>query len=64
MIPEFVGRLPITVPLHSLTVDHLVQILVEPRNAVVPQFQVSCSCGQLLPDSLRARLYMTGEDFA
>nr|CAB3231746.1 ATP-dependent Clp protease ATP-binding subunit clpX-like, mitochondrial [Phallusia mammillata] len=38
MIPEFVGRLPISVPLHSLTCEHLVQILTEPRNAVVPQF--------------------------
>ncbi|KAF7702147.1 hypothetical protein HF521_001430 [Silurus meridionalis] len=39
MIPEFVGRLPIVVPLHSLDEQALVQILTEPRNAVVPQFQ-------------------------
>lgn len=39
MIPEFVGRIPIIVPLHSLDTDHLVQILVEPKNAIVPQFQ-------------------------
>ena len=41
MIPEFVGRIPIIVPLHSLNTEHLMQILVEPKNAIVPQFQVS-----------------------
>ena len=41
MIPEFVGRLPITVSLHSLSTEHLIQILTEPKNAVVPQFQVT-----------------------
>jgi ATP-dependent Clp protease ATP-binding subunit ClpX len=39
LIPEFVGRIPIRVALHSLDIDHLIQILTEPRNAVVPQFQ-------------------------
>uniref|UniRef100_A0A8C5N653 Caseinolytic mitochondrial matrix peptidase chaperone subunit b n=1 Tax=Gouania willdenowi TaxID=441366 RepID=A0A8C5N653_GOUWI len=39
MIPEFVGRLPIVVPLHSLDEDTLVRILTEPRNGVVPQYQ-------------------------
>ena len=39
MIPEFVGRLPVVVPFHSLTEDMLVRILVEPRNALVPQYQ-------------------------
>ncbi|KAK3610259.1 hypothetical protein CHS0354_022320 [Potamilus streckersoni] len=39
MIPEFVGRLPVVVPFHSLTKDMLVRILTEPRNALVPQYQ-------------------------
>ncbi|CAL1542868.1 unnamed protein product [Lymnaea stagnalis] len=39
MIPEFVGRLPVVVPFHCLTEDMLVKILVEPRNALVPQYQ-------------------------
>ncbi|XP_053318416.1 ATP-dependent Clp protease ATP-binding subunit clpX-like, mitochondrial isoform X2 [Spea bombifrons] len=39
MIPEFVGRLPVVVPLHSLDEQTLVRILTEPRNAVVPQYQ-------------------------
>uniref|UniRef100_A0A2K5CSU5 Caseinolytic mitochondrial matrix peptidase chaperone subunit X n=1 Tax=Aotus nancymaae TaxID=37293 RepID=A0A2K5CSU5_AOTNA len=39
MIPEFVGRLPVVVPLHSLDEKTLVQILTEPRNAIIPQYQ-------------------------
>lgn len=39
MIPEFVGRFPIVVPFHSLNENMLVQILTEPRNALVPQYQ-------------------------
>ncbi|XP_031567303.1 ATP-dependent Clp protease ATP-binding subunit clpX-like, mitochondrial isoform X2 [Actinia tenebrosa] len=39
MIPEFVGRLPVVVALHSLNETALVKILTEPRNALVPQYQ-------------------------
>jgi ATP-dependent Clp protease ATP-binding subunit ClpX len=39
MIPEFVGRFPIIVPLHSLNEDMLVEILTEPKNALIPQYQ-------------------------
>jgi ATP-dependent Clp protease ATP-binding subunit ClpX len=39
LIPEFVGRLPIIVTLHSLDKDALVKILVEPKNALVKQYQ-------------------------
>jgi len=39
MIPEFVGRLPITVPLMPLDENDLVRILTEPRNALVRQYQ-------------------------
>ncbi len=39
LIPEFVGRLPITVTLDALDEDALVQILTEPRNALVKQYQ-------------------------
>jgi len=38
MIPEFIGRLPVVAPLHSLTVDMLRQILTEPKNALVRQY--------------------------
>jgi ATP-dependent Clp protease ATP-binding subunit ClpX len=39
MIPEFVGRLPVLVSFESLTESMLVKILVEPKNALVPQYQ-------------------------
>jgi len=39
LIPEFVGRLPVAVALDHLTHDDLLRILVEPRNAVVKQYQ-------------------------
>lgn len=40
MIPEFVGRFPVLVPFHSLNTELLVRILTEPRNAMVPQYQM------------------------
>jgi ATP-dependent Clp protease ATP-binding subunit ClpX len=39
MIPEFVGRLPVLCPLMPLDVDALVQIMTEPRNALVKQYR-------------------------
>jgi ATP-dependent Clp protease ATP-binding subunit ClpX len=39
MIPEFVGRLPIVCPLMPLDEDALVQIMTEPRNALVRQYR-------------------------
>jgi ATP-dependent Clp protease ATP-binding subunit ClpX len=41
MIPEFIGRLPIQVPLDELTRDDLRRIICEPRNAVIKQYQES-----------------------
>ena len=40
MIPEFIGRVPVLVPFHSLTEGMLVRILTEPKNALVPQYQI------------------------
>lgn len=40
MIPEFVGRFPVIVPFHSLSQETLIRILTEPRNALVPQYQM------------------------
>ena len=39
MIPEFLGRLPILFTLDALTEDMMVQILKEPRNAILKQYQ-------------------------
>jgi ATP-dependent Clp protease ATP-binding subunit ClpX len=41
MIPEFIGRLPITVSLEELRRDDLKRIITEPRNAIVKQYQAS-----------------------
>ncbi|HEY3958235.1 MAG TPA: ATP-dependent Clp protease ATP-binding subunit ClpX, partial [Streptosporangiaceae bacterium] len=39
MIPEFVGRLPIITSAHNLDREALIQILTEPRNALVRQYR-------------------------
>jgi ATP-dependent Clp protease ATP-binding subunit ClpX len=39
MIPEFVGRLPIIVPLMPLDEDALCRILTDPKNALLKQYQ-------------------------
>ena len=39
LIPEFVGRLPVVAALDELDADALVQILCEPKNALLRQFQ-------------------------
>ncbi|MEL3905444.1 MAG: ATP-dependent Clp protease ATP-binding subunit ClpX [Treponema sp.] len=41
IIPELIGRLPITVSLNDLQLADLRRILVEPKNAVIKQFQAS-----------------------
>jgi ATP-dependent Clp protease ATP-binding subunit ClpX len=39
LIPEFVGRLPVIATLEDLDEDALIQILTEPKNALVKQYQ-------------------------
>ena len=39
LIPEFIGRLPVIATLGPLSEEALVQILVEPRNALTKQYQ-------------------------
>ena len=39
LIPEFVGRLPVTAPLEELDEEALVRILVEPKNALIKQYE-------------------------
>jgi ATP-dependent Clp protease ATP-binding subunit ClpX len=39
LIPEFIGRLPVTATLEELSVDALIDILKKPRNALVKQYQ-------------------------
>ena len=39
LIPEFIGRLPVVATVSQLEVEALVRILVEPRNALIRQYQ-------------------------
>lgn len=39
LIPEFVGRIPVVANLDALDVDALVRILIEPKNAILKQYQ-------------------------
>ena len=39
MIPEFIGRLPVIYTLQGLTKEMLIQILKEPKNAILKQYQ-------------------------
>ncbi|HOJ98529.1 MAG TPA: ATP-dependent Clp protease ATP-binding subunit ClpX [Termitinemataceae bacterium] len=41
MIPEFIGRLPITVTLDDLKKEDLKRIITEPRNAILKQYKAS-----------------------
>ena len=39
LIPELVGRVPVTVSLELLDKEDLIRILTEPKNAIVKQYQ-------------------------
>ena len=39
MIPEFVGRLPVTVPMRSLTHAEILNVMTQPKNALVRQYK-------------------------
>ncbi len=58
LIPEFVGRLPVVVTLHSLDKNALVSILTEPKNALVKQYQKLLAMDgvelKFTPDALEA----------
>ncbi len=43
LIPEFIGRLPVLTSLRKLTERELVQIVTEPKNALVKQYQKQLS---------------------
>ena len=49
MIPEFVGRFPVLIPFHSLSEAMLVQVLIEPKNALVPQYQKLFNMDMVIP---------------
>lgn len=58
MIPEFIGRLPVIVTLSELDESALIQVLTEPKNSIVKQFQKLFNYERIhldfSPDSLTA----------
>lgn len=46
-LPEVVGRLPVRVELDPLTIDDLVTILTQPREAMIPEYQRLCALDQI-----------------
>ena len=58
LIPEFVGRLPVIGAVSNLDKEALVEILVEPKNAVVKQYQRMFELDgvelEMTPDALEA----------
>jgi ATP-dependent Clp protease ATP-binding subunit ClpX len=58
LIPEFVGRLPVTVSLDPLEQEDLVRILTEPKNAIIKQYQKFLALDKVelifTPDALNA----------
>ncbi|MBQ8975269.1 MAG: ATP-dependent Clp protease ATP-binding subunit ClpX [Oscillospiraceae bacterium] len=43
IIPELIGRIPVIVPLQSLTREDIIKILIEPKNAITKQYQTLLS---------------------
>ena len=50
MIPEFLGRLPVVFSLEKLTEDMLVDILKEPKNAIIKQYKKLLAMDEVLLD--------------
>jgi ATP-dependent Clp protease ATP-binding subunit ClpX len=46
-LPELLGRVPVRVQLDALSIDELVTILTEPREALVPEYQRLCALDQI-----------------
>jgi ATP-dependent Clp protease ATP-binding subunit ClpX len=47
LIPELVGRLPVSCALSSLSIDALVKVLTEPRNSLLKQYEQLFSLSQI-----------------
>jgi ATP-dependent Clp protease ATP-binding subunit ClpX len=58
LIPEFMGRLPVTVPFESLSEDALYEILWKPKNSLVKQykklFELEKVSLRFTPEAMRA----------
>lgn len=59
LIPEFVGRFHIVVPLHSLNEDHLVKILTETKNSLIAQKEFLLAYDEVYDLSLFLNLFLS-----
>ncbi len=57
LIPELIGRLAVTVRLHDLSLEALVDVLTEPKNALVKQYQTLFSLEGVTLSFEEAALY-------
>lgn len=39
LIPEFIGRIPVVARLNHLSIDDMIRVLTEPKNAIIKQYQ-------------------------
>jgi ATP-dependent Clp protease ATP-binding subunit ClpX len=60
-LPELMGRLPVRVQLDALSVDELVTILTEPREALIPEYQRLCALDQIQLEFSEAALREVAE---
>ncbi len=65
LIPEFIGRIPVTVALDRLTEEDLIRILCEPKNALVKQYAALMSLDgvelEFTEDALKAIAHLSEE---
>lgn len=61
MIPEFLGRLPVIYTLDALSKDALVQVLKEPKNAILKQYQKLLALDEVRLDFEEEALYAIAE---
>jgi ATP-dependent Clp protease ATP-binding subunit ClpX len=58
IIPEFIGRLPVQVPLNGLSEETLAHVLVDPKNSLVRQMKKLCRADnveiEFTEDAIRA----------
>jgi ATP-dependent Clp protease ATP-binding subunit ClpX len=57
LLPELLGRLPVTVQLHELEPSDLVAILTEPREAMIPEYQRLCALDSIQLEFSRDALF-------
>ena len=61
-IPELIGRLPVEVALEALDEESLIRVLIEPKNAIIKQYQQLFNIDGLELEFTRDALQCAAED--